>query len=372
MSHPVNEPLETVPRGRGVIAMSGGVDSSVAAALLRKEGHEVVAISMRLYETAPRSDRSCCSPDDMFDARSVASRLDIPFYVANYVDAFRQRVIDYFVEEYRRGRTPNPCVACNNHLKFDVLLGRTKALGGDWLATGHYARIEHDGERWKLLKARDLTKDQSYFLCGLPRELLGRIRFPLGDLTKVEVRALADEQGLPTAYKPESQEICFVAGMSYRDFVKEKLADEEVLPGNIELEDGTVVGEHEGIHGFTIGQRRGLGIAWPEPLFVKRVVPETATVVVGPKGELMATGLVAGTCNWLRWDKPPGPFDAEVKIRYRADPVPCHVEPREDGAVTVTFRDPQKAVAPGQYAVFYDGDEVVGGSVIEMALGTSS
>jgi tRNA-specific 2-thiouridylase len=348
--------------------MSGGVDSSVAAALLRKDGHEVVAISMRLYDVAPKSDRSCCSPDDMFDARRVAAKLEIPFYVANYVDAFQERVIDYFVEEYRRGRTPNPCVACNNHLKFEVLLGRTRELGGAWLATGHYARIEKDGDRWRLLKARDLSKDQSYFLCGLPREMLGRIRFPLGDLTKTEVRALAEEAGLPTAHKPESQEICFVTGTSYRDFVKERLESHDVIPGNIVLEDGQVLGTHDGIHGFTIGQRRGLGIAWHEPLFVKRVVPETGDVVVGLKSELLAGGLVASACNWLRWDTPPGPFDAEVKIRYRAQPVPCAVRPQTDGSVLVMFDEAQRSVTPGQYAVFYDGEEVLGGACIDMAL----
>lgn len=349
--------------------MSGGVDSSVAAALLVEQGYDLVAVSMRLYEAPPRSDRSCCSPDDLFDARSVAAMLDVPFYVANYVEAFRERVIDYFVGEYRRGRTPNPCVACNNHLKFDVLLGRTRALGGAWLATGHYARIERDGERWKLLKGVDATKDQSYFLCGLPRELLGRVRFPLGAMTKDDVRALAERFGLPTAAKAESQEICFVTGHSYADFVRERLAQDDVIPGRFVHENGEVLGTHEGIHRFTVGQRRGLGIGWPTPLYVLRVDAETGDVVVSDRERLDARGLVADRCNWLRWDTPPGPFEASVKIRYRAPAVPCRVTPKHDGRqVEVEFEDPQRAVAPGQFAVFYDGDEVLGGSVIEAAL----
>lgn len=354
---------------RGVIAMSGGVDSSVAAALLVEEGHDVVAISMRLYESAPTSDRSCCSPDDMFDARSVANKVGVPFYVANYVDAFRERVIDYFVAEYRRGRTPNPCVACNNHLKFDVLLSRTRALGGAWLATGHYARIEEEDGRWKLLKGVDSTKDQSYFLCGLPRPLLSRIRFPLGGMTKETVREIAERFGLSTAQKAESQEICFVTGGSYKDFVRAKLDANEIKPGNFVLQDGEIIGQHEGIHQFTIGQRRGLGLPWHEPLFVLRVDAGTGNVVVGPKQGLNARGFRGDRCNWLRWDVPPATFEAEVKIRYRARPVPALVKITEGGErVEVEFKDPQRAVAPGQMAVFYDGDEVLGGSTIEMVL----
>lgn len=351
---------------RGVVAMSGGVDSSVAAALMVEQGHDVVAVSMRLYETAPTSDRSCCSPDDLFDARSVAARLDVPFYVANYVDAFRERVIDYFVDEYRRGRTPNPCVACNNHLKFDVLLNRARALGGRWLATGHYARVERDGDRWKLLRGVDPGKDQSYFLYGLPREALGRIRFPLGAMTKDVVREMAAERGFTTADKADSQEICFVAGESYRDFVRARLDQDEVRAGTFQLESGEVIGKHAGVHQFTIGQRRGLGVAWKEPLYVLRIKPEEGVVVVGPRKGLMTVGCRVERCNWLRWDTPPGPFEATAQIRYRARPVPARMTPVDGGrAVEVEFADPQAAVAPGQVAVFYDGDEVLGGGFIE-------
>jgi tRNA-specific 2-thiouridylase len=343
----------------------------VTAALLVEEGFDCVAVSMRLYEAPPKSDRSCCSPDDLFDARSVAAQLDIPFYVANYVDAFKERVIDYFVDEYKRGRTPNPCVACNDHLKFDVLLGRTKALGGAWLATGHYARVEYleAEDRWRLLRGVDRSKDQSYFLCGLPRDLIGRIRFPLGDMTKEEVRAHATRLGLHTALKAESQEICFVTGHSYAEFVRERLAAEDIRGGNIVLEDGTVIGTHDGIHQFTIGQRRGLGIAWKTPLFVQKVDVETGDVVVTTQKGLEVVALEADRCNWLRWPSPPASFQAQVQIRYRAKAVPCEVTPIGDGTqVHVRFETPQRAVAPGQIAAFYDGEEVIGGGAINATL----
>jgi tRNA-specific 2-thiouridylase len=356
---------------RGVVAMSGGVDSSVVAAMLAREGHEVVGISMRLYETAPKSDRSCCSPDDLFDARSVASSLGMPFYVANYVDAFRARVMDYFVEEYKRGRTPNPCVACNNHLKFDTLLERTRALGGAWLATGHYARIEQDGERWRLLRGVDRGKDQSYFLCGLPRPWLGQIRFPLGGMTKEQVRALAEAWGLDTARKPESQEICFVTGNDYRAFVEERLQAQERIPGRVVHLNGEVLGQHDGIHRFTVGQRRGLGIAAGDPIYVLRVDAHTGDVVVGPKDGLDCAGFIADRPNWLRWEEAPESFSAQVQIRYRSSAVPARAELLGAGRqVRVTFEEPQRAIAPGQMAVFYDGEEVLGGATIEMAYPT--
>jgi tRNA-specific 2-thiouridylase len=362
----VSEEIEQESTERGIVAMSGGVDSSLAAALLVDEGYDVVAISMRLYDAPPTDGRSCCSPDDLFDARGVASRLGVPFYVSNYVDEFRERVIDYFVEEYRRGRTPNPCIACNNHVKFDILLKRARALGGAWLATGHYARVEMEGGRPRLLRGVDPSKDQSYFLFGLPRAELSRIRFPLGAMTKTEVRARAEALGLPTAQKAESQEICFVVGESYSDFVGRKLAERKPGPGVFRHADGRVLGEHDGVHGYTIGQRRGLGISWSEPLYVLRLDTETNTVVVGPREGLDATGLTANECNWLKWDVPPGPFDAEVQIRYRSRQVPARVIPAPDGSTfELRFTESQRGVAPGQAAVIYDGDEVIGGGFIE-------
>ena len=364
-----DDSLRSAVADRVVVAMSGGVDSSVAAALVAQHGYEAVGIAMRLYST-PQQDysRSCCSPDDLFDARTVADTLGIPFYVANYEKEFQSTVIDYFVGEYERGRTPNPCVACNNHLKFDVLLKRSLALGSSYLATGHYARIDRTGEVPVLRTGLDAQKDQSYFLYGLPREALPRIMFPVGELTKDEVRDAARGLNLETAEKPESQEICFVTGKSYREFVEDRLAREQQRPGNFVLEDGHVIGKHDGIHRFTIGQRRGIGIAWDEPLFVKAIRPATSEVVLGPKGSLLARGFHADRCNWLSFERPSEPIECEAKIRYRSRPVAALVTAGDDpSTVTVEFAEPQRAVTPGQAAVFYRGDEVLGGATIEEA-----
>lgn len=361
--------LGTIVEDRVVVAMSGGVDSSVTAALCAEQGHDTVGISMRLYST-PQDDYSgsCCSPDDLFDARQVAASVDMPFYVANYQEVFRERVIDYFVDEYRRGRTPNPCVACNNHLKFDILLDRTLALGSRYLATGHYARVDHSGDRPKLKRGVDPEKDQSYFLFGIPREALDRILFPLGSLQKDEVREHARRLGLATADKPESHEICFVGGGDYKEYVEERLSEKDRRPGKIVHQSGEVLGEHDGIHQFTIGQRRGLGLSYHKRLYVQSIRPEDGTVVVGPKDGLAARGLVAERCNWLSFDRPRGPLECEVQIRYRTDPVPALVTTGDDAETAfVEFVEPQRAVTPGQAAVFYRGDEVLGGGFIEEA-----
>jgi tRNA-specific 2-thiouridylase len=361
--------LDELVRGRVVVAMSGGVDSSVTAAFVAQKGWDAVGISMRLYATPPSSyTKSCCSPDDLFDARMVADTLGIPFYVANYQDEFKARVIDYFVEEYKRGRTPNPCVACNNHLKFDILLKRSLALGAKYLATGHFARIDRSGEVPVMRTGLDENKDQSYFLFGIPREALSRIVFPLGELTKEEVRDYALGMNLETAEKPESQEICFVEGRSYRDFLEERIKQGESTPGKFMHVDGQVLGEHDGIHQFTIGQRKGLGLSWHEPLYVQAIRPEEGTVVVGPKRGLFARGLVAERCNWLSFERPPGILECEARIRYRSKPVKAVVTVGEDASLAmVEFEEPQRAVAPGQAVVFYRGDEVLGGGWIEEA-----
>mgnify|MGYP002406078143 CR=1 FL=1 len=361
--------LDELVRGRVVVAMSGGVDSSVTAAFVAQKGWDAVGISMRLYATPPSSyTKSCCSPDDLFDARMVADTLGIPFYVANYQDEFKARVIDYFVEEYKRGRTPNPCVACNNHLKFDILLKRSLALGAKYLATGHFARIDRSGEVPVMRTGLDENKDQSYFLFGIPREALSRIVFPLGELTKEEVRDYALGMNLETAEKPESQEICFVEGRSYRDFLEERIKQGESTPGKFMHVDGQVLGEHDGIHQFTIGQRKGLGLSWHEPLYVQAIRPEEGTVVVGPKRGLFARGLVAERCNWLSFERPPGILECEARIRYRSKPVKAVVTVGEDASMAmVEFEEPQRAVAPGQAVVFYRGDEVLGGGWIEEA-----
>ncbi len=351
-------------KDRIVIAMSGGVDSSVAAAMVVEDGHDAVGITMKLYSTPQNQyKKSCCSPDDLFDARVVSDRLGIPFYVANYEKEFQKRVIDYFVDEYRRGRTPNPCVACNNHLKFDILLDRSLKLGAKFLATGHFARIDHSGEVPVMRKGLDDSKDQSYFLFGIPREALSRIMFPLGEMTKEQVRDRARKMGLETADKPESQEICFVTGASYKDFVEKRLAEEEKTPGQIVYEDGTIVGPHDGIHNFTVGQRKGLGGGFSEPHFVTAIHPEDGTVVIGTQIKLLANGLRAIECNWLSFEKPEDKMECEVRIRYRSKPVPCVVT-MKDGVAEVEFHSSQRAVTPGQAAVFYRGDEVLGGGWI--------
>ena len=364
-----DEAIRAAVADRVVVAMSGGVDSSVAAAMIADAGYDAVGISMRLYSTPQEQySKSCCSPDDLFDARMVSDSLGIPFYVANYEKEFEERVIDYFVDEYRRGRTPNPCVACNNHLKFDILLRRSLALGSKFLATGHFARIDRSGEVPVLRKGLDPSKDQSYFLFGLPRDALPRILFPLGELTKEEVRERARALRLETAEKPESQEICFVTGRSYREFLAERLRDEKPVPGKIVHENGTVLGDHDGVHGFTVGQRRGLRIGYAEPLFVKSIDPAAATVTVGPKASLFTRGLVTQGCNWLSFERPPRGFECAVKIRYRSREVPAFVTTGDDPRVAlVEFAEPQRAVTPGQAVVFYRGDEVLGGGWIEEA-----
>ena len=348
--------------------MSGGVDSSVVAAMLHEAGESVVGVSMRLYATGASAGKSCCSPDDLYDAREVASSFGFPFYVANYQESFQERVIDYFVDEYRRGRTPSPCILCNDHLKFDVLLDRMVALGGAYLATGHYARIdEHDG-RWRLRRGVDATKDQSYFLFGLRRETLSSIRFPLGESTKAEVRVAAHRLGLETAAKPESQDICFVAGRSYVEFVEAKLKKEEIRPGRIvRATTGEVLGSHEGIHRYTVGQRRGLGIAHSEPLYVKRVDADSGDVIVGTAMEVNERQFRVDRCNWLRWDAPPAAFSAGCQVRYRHHAVPAsvRVDLTDPTKATVTLDEADRGISPGQAAVFYDGDEVLGGGWIE-------
>lgn len=353
--------------GRVVVAMSGGVDSSVVAALLHREGHQVVGISMRLYgKVTAEIGKSCCSPDDLNDARDVAAQLGFPFYVANYQEAFRRMVVDYFVDEYRRGRTPSPCVLCNDHLKFDALLQRMESLGAAFLATGHYARIEERDGRFALLRGRDSIKDQSYFLFGLRRASLARIRFPLGEMTKPEVRLLAQEMGVPTALKRESQDICFVGSGDYAQFVRARLADEEVKRGRIvRPSTGEEFGEHEGIHAFTVGQRKGIGVAYKEPLYVLGSDAETGDLFVGSAEELACAGFTMDRLNFLAWAEAPPVFDCLVQVRYRHKPVAARVVLSEDGLrARVELASSERGIAPGQAAVFYDGDEVLGGGWI--------
>jgi tRNA-specific 2-thiouridylase len=347
-----------------LVAMSGGVDSSAAAALLAEQGHEVVGLSMRVYDASDASrGRSCCGADDLDDARASARALRIPFFVADAEEAFGRAVIDRFVDDYLSGLTPNPCVSCNSEVKFDWLLRRARALGAK-LATGHYARIERRQGRLALLAARHLEKDQSYFLYGLTQEALAETLFPVGELEKPEVRRIAARHRLPTAEKAESQEICFVRRGSAADFV-ELRAPGRVRRGEVVSTAGAVLASHAGIHRFTVGQRRGIGAAGPEPRYVVRLEPDAARVVVGSAAEASRDVFGVRQASWVAGAPPAGPRELRVKVRHRHPGEEGTVRPGPDGAqVQVRLCRPVRGVAPGQAAVFYDGDEVVGGGRI--------
>lgn len=349
---------------RVVVAMSGGVDSAVAAGLLARQGFDVVGITMRLWTLndpdAPRHKKRCCSVEDTDDARRAADAIGIPHYVLNMEREFHERVIDHFVAEYGRGRTPNPCLACNEHVKFRALLDRAVALDADFLATGHYARIERVGGRQRLLRAADTDKDQSYVLYTMGQAELARTLFPVGGYAKPEIRALAAEMGLGLEDKPDSADICFVPDGDYRAFVRARLPQ---TAGVIRDERGDVIGSHDGVAGFTVGQRRGIGVATGERRFVTSIDAAGNIVTVGPEEDLLARALTAEHVNWIG-GAPSAAIRATVKIRYRAPAAPATVTPLPDGGARVEFDAPQRAITPGQAAVFYDGDEVLGGGAI--------
>ena len=351
---------------KALIAMSGGVDSSVAAYLAQREGYECIGCTMKLYtnEDAGLSERhTCCSLDDVEDARSVAYRLGMPYYVFNFSEGFRERVMLPFAADYCRGRTPNPCIECNRCMKFEALLRRAEELGCDKIVTGHYARVERAGERYILRKALDGTKDQSYVLYAMTQRQLSRTLFPLGGMRKSETRAVAEAQGFLNARKKDSQDICFAPDGDYAAAI-ERMTGEAGRPGAFVSTDGRVLGEHRGIIHYTVGQRRGLGIPHPESLYVCRIDPDRNEVVLGAERELFRRETEIADVNWITGETPAAPVRCAVKIRYRAAEKSAVVYPEGDRA-RVVFDEPQRAITPGQAAVFYDGDTVLGGGTIE-------
>ncbi|MGB2672224.1 MAG: tRNA 2-thiouridine(34) synthase MnmA [Candidatus Acidiferrum sp.] len=370
---------EETQLGLVAIAMSGGVDSSTVAAVLQEQGHPIVGLTMQLWNQrrlpelqgdGPKQHR-CCSLDDVYDAKRVAQHLNFPHYVVNFEEQFEKRVVRPFVDQYLAGRTPIACTNCNTDVKFEPLLRMARQIGAERLATGHYARIRKNEQtsRWELLRARDESKDQSYFLWGLSQEQLSRSEFPLGELTKEEVRALARRTNLPVAEKPESMELCFVPTGNYVQFIQAYSKDAGIplsqTEGEIVTEDGAIVGHHNGVHNFTIGQRKGLGFSAGKPLYVLSIDTQNNRVVVGDDDALRTTSFEVNDVNWVSIEAPSEPLRAKVKIRHKHEPAPATVEALEGARARIIFDTPQRAITPGQGAVFYDEDRVLGGAWIK-------
>lgn len=360
--------MNTNKQKRVVVAMSGGVDSSVAAALLVEQGYDVVGMMMRLWSeetVAGGAHNRCCTPDQMADARRIAARLNIPFYVLDTKEVFRNTIVEFFIEQHRQGVTPNPCMECNRQIRFRYLLQNALALDADYLATGHYARVSqtHEG-KYILRKGLDDHKDQSYVLSVLGQEQLAHALFPVGEYTKPEVREIAARFGLPSASKKDSQDLCFIGDNNYRRFLSDHAPD-VMTGGSIIRRDGAVLGQHTGLVNYTIGQRKGLGVNSQEPLYVIGLNPQQNTLIVGTADELGQVSLNAKRVNWVSGETPPATFRAQVKIRYKATPVPALIEPLPDARIAIRFDAPLRDITPGQAAVVYDGDVVLGGGVIE-------
>src|SRR5690349_4866422 len=346
-----------------VVAMSGGVDSSVAAALLKEQGYDVIGMMLRLWSEPGKEDSNrCCTPDSMAQARRVAAKLDIPFYVIDAKDIFHKTVVQYFLDGYARGETPNPCLVCNRQIRWTFLLDHALALGADFMATGHYVRIRKAESGYQLWRAVDKSKDQSYVLHVLNQEKLARALFPIGDYPKTEIRAIAEKFGLPTASRKDSQDLCFLAGEDYRNFLQRNAA-EMLQPGEILTREGRAVGTHTGLANYTIGQRKGLGLASLVPLYVLGKDSTTNALIVGTQEELGSRELIAREVNW-QVELPQEPFRAEVKIRYTAREAGALVTPIESDQVLIQFDEPQRDITAGQAAVFFQGDLLIGGGII--------
>ena len=366
----MNPVMDTPPANRVVVAMSGGVDSSVAALLLHRQGYDVIGVTMKLYDIdeadLPEYYRGCCTIDDVEDARAVCRILGVPHYVLNVQREFRDFVINYFQREYENGRTPHPCIACNDKIKFSFLAQRARMLNASHVATGHYARIEPDGTggqdsvQWVLRRGIDADKDQSYVLFGMRQDQLAGTLMPVGRYPKPDIRQMALDAGFPNADKPDSQDICFIPTGDYREFLRQRTDDR---PGEIVDASGNVLGEHDGIQFFTVGQRRGLGLSGGPPRFVIRLEPDTRRVVVGSEANLYRDTLYAEPVSWVSGGPPDPATPVTVKIRYKFAEAPATVTPVGSGAL-VRFNEPQRAITPGQAAVFYRGDTVIGGGPI--------
>lgn len=358
----------TTKKPRVVVAMSGGVDSSVAAALLVEQGYDVVGLMMRLWSEpgigpdAPAN--RCCTPDQMADARRVANMLDIPFYVIDSQTVFRKKIVQFFIDEHEKGRTPNPCIECNREIRFTYLLEYALALDAQYLATGHYVRVEEENGRFHVLKGLDENKDQSYVLHMLNQEKLSHVLFPIGGYTKPQVRELATKFGLPVASKSESQDLCFLGDGNYRRFLNEHSQTVE-QPGSIVNMDGEVLGQHQGLSAYTIGQRKGLGVTTSEPVFVIAKDPVNNRLQVGPRSILGKQSLEVREVNWVLGVAPETAVSADIKIRYKAKPIAGTVEMNVNGKAIVTLNEPAYGVTPGQGAIFYQGDECIGGGIID-------